>query len=73
MIYHSDFVSLLSSPTDVKSKLAVTIQSTQECNPVNDFRKSTLILTITLTCLSVIILLVIACICACRKYRKLQN
>lgn len=73
MIYDENFVKQLSSPFEVKSQLAVTISSTEDCNPVNDFRKNALVLTITLTCLSVIILLIFACACACRKYRRLQN
>jgi hypothetical protein len=77
MIYHSDFLKQLNQAgngdIETNSALAVTVQVSEACNPVNDFRKSALILTITLSCLFVIILLALAFFCACRKYRKLHN
>jgi hypothetical protein len=49
------------------------VQAFQQCNPVNDFKKNSMILTITLICIGIVVLLLLAFLCGCRKYRSLQT
>lgn len=60
------------APEDL-GKLEVTIDQYQACNPVNDFKDNTIVLTVTIASITVITILVLSCLCACCKYRKLKS